>query len=70
MELIIKETILKFKYDTLEERNKHVEEMKKQGFEDGGRIRRTDDSIWCDNPIYYYYSELYKRESGYFYDGL
>lgn len=64
MELITKETILKFKYDTREERDKHVAELKKQGFEDSGKIRKTDDSIWCDNPKYYYYAELFKMEVG------
>jgi hypothetical protein len=61
MDKILETRILKYKYDSEEERNQHVKWMESQGFECSGKVRNTDDSIWEKNPNYYWYGEFIKH---------
>lgn len=58
MEKLSKTTILKYRYDTEEEREQHIKYMEHIGYECTGQVRKSDDSIMDDNPNYYWYGEF------------
>lgn len=60
MEKISDIQILEFKYDSEEERSKHVELMESSGYECSGQVRRSDDSMMSSNRDYYWYAQFSK----------
>lgn len=53
--------ILKYSYETKEEREQHVKWMESQGFHCTGQVKNTDDSIYAKEQKYYYYGEFFKH---------
>lgn len=60
MERISKTTILRFKYNSEEERANHVAYMEGLGYECTGQVRRSDDSYWDIDRYYYWYGEFHQ----------
>lgn len=60
MEKISDIQILEFKYDSEEERSKHVELMESRGYECSGQLKRSDDSIMSRSMNYYWYAKFSK----------
>jgi hypothetical protein len=50
-----------FKYESKEEREKHVADMEKMGFECTGQVKRSDDSLLSEARNYYWYAMFIKR---------
>ena len=53
MKKILRKIVEEYRYDSKEERELHIEEMIKKGFEVSDQIRRSDDSLLKDNREYY-----------------
>jgi hypothetical protein len=49
-----------FKYDSQEERERHVKNMEGMGFECTGQIKRSDDSLLSEARNYYWYAKFIK----------
>lgn len=62
MKIISDTHILEFRYDSGEERLKHVELMKDNGYECDGVIRKSDDSIMSENREWYWYARFSKQK--------
>ena len=62
MEKMQRLIIEKYKYDSKEEREMHVKEMEAQGFECSGQVRKSEDSLWCEDRCFYWYGEFSKYE--------
>lgn len=60
MEQILKRVVYEYKYDSEEEREKHVNCMREQGYECSEQVRRSDDSLMKDNREYYWFAHFYK----------
>jgi hypothetical protein len=54
--------IIEYKYDSEEEREQHVKFMKLQGFECGGQVKKSDDSLMSNNREYYWYTKFFKND--------
>jgi hypothetical protein len=61
MQKITETKIIKYTYDSEEEREQHVKWMESQGFECTGRVKRSFGSIYEENPEYLWYGEFYKN---------
>lgn len=61
MEQISKTIIVEYKYDTEEERKRHVEHMESQGYEWSGQVQKSDDHIMAKERNYYWYGKFYKQ---------
>jgi hypothetical protein len=53
--------ILKYKYDSEEEREQHVKYMEYLDYECTGQVRKSDDSLMSDNRKYYWYGEFVQQ---------
>ena len=62
MERLFSMRIEEYKYDTQEEREEHVKQMKAKGYEVSWRKKRSDDSIWKDDREYYWFGEFSKYD--------
>ena len=62
MKKILRKIVEEYRYDSKEERDSHVEEMIKKGFEVSDQIRRSDDSLLKDNREYYWFGHFWKYE--------
>lgn len=51
--------IYEFKYDSEDERNRHVKNMEEMGFECTGQIKKSD-SLLHEIPSYYWYGKFIK----------
>ena len=60
MEKISETIVLEFKYDSEEEREKHVKQMESDGYECSGQVRRSDDSLMDKNRKFYWYAKFGK----------
>lgn len=58
MKRLNKLTMVEYKYDSEEERANHVEMMELLGYECDGQVKRSDDSIMCENPTYYWFARF------------
>lgn len=63
MERISKSMILKYKYESKEEREQHIKYMENLGYECTGQVKRTDDDLSNPNPNYYWYGEFIQTVS-------
>ena len=54
------ELIEQYHYDSEEERNKHAEQMIKNGFKDSGRVKENVGTIM--NPEFVWFGSYYKYE--------
>jgi hypothetical protein len=61
MQILSKEIICEYKYDSEEERENHVKSMELQGFECSGQIRRSDDSLMKKERKYYWYAKILQK---------
>lgn len=52
MEKLLELKTYEYKYDSQEEREKHVKYMKEQGYECSEQVRRSDDSLMKDDRKY------------------
>lgn len=59
METISKQRIEKYKYETKDERERHVQEMESNGWECTGRVKQSDSF----DGEYYWFGEFYKYEN-------
>jgi len=59
MEKLSEVEVLKFKYDSEEERNTHVENMKKEGYEVSLK-RKHNNNYYNLNSKEYWYGEFFK----------
>jgi hypothetical protein len=50
--------IIKYRYDSEEERKMHVKYMEYLGYECTGQVKKSDDSLMSDNREYYWYGEF------------
>lgn len=56
-------TTIEYKYDSKEERDKHVEQMELIGFECDGQAKQTDDCLMSNrNPEYYWFARYFRYE--------
>lgn len=55
-------TIIEYKYDTEEERSKHIIDMQELGYECDGQFKRSDDNLMKENREYYWIGRFYKYE--------
>ena len=62
MKKILRKIVEEYRYDSKEERELHIEEMIKKGFEVDGQVRRSDDSLWKDDREYYWFAHFWKYE--------
>ena len=62
MKKILRKIVEEYRYDSKEERDSHVEEMIKKGFEVDGQVRRSDDPLWKDDREYYWFAHFWKYE--------
>jgi len=53
--------IYEFKYDSEEERERHVKNMEDMGFECTGQVKKSDDSLFNANRKHYWYAKFYKE---------
>ncbi len=60
MEKISDIQILEFKYESREERGKHVKLMESNGYECSGQVERSNDPIMSNNRNYYWYAKFSK----------
>ena len=60
MEKLLELKTYEYKYDSQEEREKHVKYMKEQGYECSEQVRRSDDSLMKDDRKYYWFAHFYK----------
>ena len=60
MQQLLKLIIEEYKYDSEEERNNHVVDMEKQGYECSGQTHRSDDSLMKPNREYYWFAKFSK----------
>ncbi|MED3832950.1 hypothetical protein [Peribacillus frigoritolerans] len=58
MKKLSKTEIIRYKYDTEEERDMHVKYMEHLGYECTGQVRKSDDSLMDENREYYWYGEF------------
>jgi hypothetical protein len=58
MKKISKTDIIRYRYDSEEEREMHVKYMEHLGYECTGQLRKTDDSLHEANKEYYWYGEF------------
>lgn len=54
------ELIEQYHYDSEEERNKHADQMIKNGFKDSGQVKENVDTIM--NPEFVWFGSYYKYE--------
>ena len=62
MKKILRKIVEEYRYDSKEERELHIEEMIKKGFEVDGQVRRSDDPLWKDDREYYWFAHFWKYE--------
>ncbi|QBL97898.1 hypothetical protein EauM23_00005 [Exiguobacterium phage vB_EauM-23] len=60
MKKLVSIQIHKFKYDSKEEREKHVKEMEAQGYECTGQIKHNDN-YYNPKSKEYWYGEFFKH---------
>lgn len=60
MEKLSEMTIVEYKYNSEEEREKHVKLMELSGFECSGQVRRSDNSLLDKDREYYWYGKFSK----------
>lgn len=60
MEKISEYVTIEYKYDSKEEREKHVKDMESQGYDCSGQVRKTDGSTWTGNAETYWYAKFGK----------
>ena len=60
MKQLLNQLVYEYKYDSKEERDKHVEFMKKRGFEVSDQVKRSDDSLLKDDREYYWFAHFWK----------
>lgn len=58
MQVISKQRIEKYKYDSENERKQHVKKMESEGWECTGRVKQSDSY----DGEYYWYGEFYKHQ--------
>lgn len=61
MEKISEFKVLEFKYDSKEEREDHIKLMESYGFECTGQVKKSDDSLFVGNRVYYWYGKFIKN---------
>lgn len=61
MEKISATRILKYKYDSKEEREEHVKYMEHIGYECTGQVKKSDDSLMSNDRNYYWYGEFVQQ---------
>lgn len=61
MERLSQVTILRYKYETEEEREQHVKYMEYLGYECTGQVKKSDDSLMDSNPKFYWYGEFIRN---------
>ena len=62
MKKILRKIVEEYRYNSEEERDSHVEEMIKKGFEVDSQVRRSDDPLLKDDRKYYWFAHFWKYE--------
>ena len=62
MKKILRKIVEEYRYDSKEERELHIEEMIKKGFEVDGQVRRSDDPLLKKDREYYWFAHFWKYE--------